>query len=157
MNLCLCLLIGELVFLLGIGQTNILFLCRIVAIALHYIFLSAFLWMFFEGFQLYVMLIEVFESEKSRLPFYYLFSYGIPFIIVAICFILDPYSYGTSKHCWLRTDNYFVLSFVGPVVAILMSNLVFLSIALCVMWRHISSVSAVAKPNKDENKIKSIR
>ncbi|RWS17062.1 G-protein coupled receptor protein-like protein [Dinothrombium tinctorium] len=157
-NLCFCLLIGELVFIFGISQTETVILCRIVALILHYIFLSAFLWMFFEGFQLYVMLIEVFESEKPRLPMYYFFSYGIPLVIVAICFSSDPYSYGTLRHCWLRTDNYFVLSFVGPVVAILMANLVFLSLALCVIWKHIStSVISVTKPNKDENKIKSIR
>ncbi|RWS22300.1 latrophilin Cirl-like protein, partial [Leptotrombidium deliense] len=156
-NLCVCLLLGELVFLFGISQTEPVLLCRVIALVLHYIFLSAFLWMFFEGFQLYVMLIEVFESERSRLRYYYLFAYGIPLIIVSICLYLDPYSYGTSRHCWLRNDNYFILSFVGPVVAIIMSNLVFLTIALCVMWRHISSVSSVAKPNKDENRIKSIR
>ncbi|RWS10283.1 G-protein coupled receptor protein-like protein [Dinothrombium tinctorium] len=156
-NLCMCLLIGEVVFLLGIGQTETFLLCRIVALILHYVFLAAFLWMFFESFQLYVMLIEVFESEKSRLPYFYVCSYGIPLAIVSFCYYLDPFSYGTSKHCWLRTDNYFVLSFVGPVVAILMSNLVFLSISLCVMWKQISTVSSVANQNKDESKIKSIR
>ena len=48
-NLCLCLLIGEVVFLAGIGQTHLRVVCGVVAGLLHYFFLAAFAWMFFEG------------------------------------------------------------------------------------------------------------
>lgn len=51
-------------------------LCSIVAGLLHYFFLASFAWMCVEGIQLYVMLIEVFESEKSRVKYYYLAAYG---------------------------------------------------------------------------------
>jgi hypothetical protein len=43
---------------------------------LHYFFLAAFMWMLIEGVQLYVMLVEVFEAERSRVKYYYLVSYG---------------------------------------------------------------------------------
>ncbi|RWS26963.1 G-protein coupled receptor protein-like protein [Leptotrombidium deliense] len=156
MNLCLCLLVGELVFLFGITQTETIMLCRIVALVLHYIFLCAFLWMFFEGFQLYVMLIEAFESEKSRLRYYYLIAYGLPSLIVLVCVYLDPYSYGTVKHCWLRNDNYFILSFIIPVIAVLIAILAFKTITVYVLRNLISSLPSVTS-NKDENKIKNIR
>ena len=51
-------------------------LCAIVAGVLHYFFLTSFAWMCLEGVQLYVMLVEVFEAEKSRLLWYYLAAYG---------------------------------------------------------------------------------
>ena len=43
---------------------------------LHYLFLCAFAWMCLEGVQLYVMLVQVFEHERSRVNSYYLFGYG---------------------------------------------------------------------------------
>ena len=54
-------------------------LCSVVAGLLHYFFLAAFAWMCLEGVQLYVMLIEVFEAEKSRRKYYYLAGYGKSF------------------------------------------------------------------------------
>lgn len=51
-------------------------LCAVIAGLLHFFFLAAFAWMCLEGIQLYVMLIEVFEAEKSRVKWYYLFGYG---------------------------------------------------------------------------------
>ena len=75
------------------------------------------------GFQLYVMLIEVFEAEKSRIRWYYMAAYGLPAVVVGISCIIDATSYGTADYCWLATDNYFILAFVGPVVlVILVSN-----------------------------------
>lgn len=72
------------------------------------------------GFQLYVMLIEVFEAEKSRIRWYYLFAYGAPLLIVAVSCFIDPLSYGTERYCWLRADNFFIFSFVGPVIAVIL-------------------------------------
>ena len=75
-NLVLCLLLAEILFLTGIGQVHHKIMCSIVAGFLHFFFLCAFSWMCLEGIQLYVMLIEVFEAERSRTKWYYLFGYG---------------------------------------------------------------------------------
>jgi len=74
-HLCACLLVAESVFLFGIERTENELACSIIAGVLHYTFLAAFMWMALEGFQLYVMLIEVLES-KSRWKWYYLVGYG---------------------------------------------------------------------------------
>ncbi|CAG2159344.1 unnamed protein product [Oppiella nova] len=125
------------------------------ACGLHYFFLASFLWMFFEGFQLYVMLIEVFDHEKSRINWYYLLSYGVPAILVIISAIIDPLSYGTSKYCWLRSDNYFIWAFVGPVIAILIANIIFLSIAMSTMCRHIPHITS--NKTKEQTKLTNIK
>ncbi|XP_076659131.1 latrophilin Cirl isoform X2 [Halictus rubicundus] len=152
-NLCVCLLIAEILFVCGIGQTNQRIVCGIVAGLLHFFFLCAFAWMFLEGFQLYVMLIEVFEAEKSRLRWYYLVAYGAPLLVVAISCIIDPLSYGTDKHCWLRADNYFIFSFVGPVIIVILANLVFLSMAIYMMCRHANTT--VAMKSKEHSRLAS--
>ncbi|XP_058809833.1 latrophilin Cirl-like isoform X3 [Phymastichus coffea] len=147
-NLCMCLLIAELLFICGIGQTSQRIICGIIAGLLQFFFLSAFAWMFLEGFQLYVMLIEVFEAEKSRLRWYYLAAYGIPLLVVTISSLADPFSYGTDRYCWLRADNYFIFSFVGPVILVILANLVFLSMAIYMMCRHANaSISMKSKEN----------
>lgn len=48
-NLCACLLLAEVVFMLGIDQTQSRILCGVIAGMLHYLFLAAFAWMFLEG------------------------------------------------------------------------------------------------------------
>jgi len=53
-------------------------LCSVIAGILHFVFLVAFVWMCLEGIQLYVMLVEVFEVERSRIRWYYAAGYGIP-------------------------------------------------------------------------------
>nr|XP_012234207.1 PREDICTED: latrophilin Cirl-like isoform X4 [Linepithema humile] len=152
-NLCVCLLIAEILFVCGIGQTNQRIVCGIVAGLLHFFFLCAFAWMFLEGFQLYVMLIEVFEAEKSRLRWYYLVAYGAPLVVVAISCIIDPLSYGTDRYCWLRADNYFIFSFVGPVILVILANLVFLSMAIYMMCRHANTT--VAMKSKEHSRLAS--
>ena len=54
--------------------------CAVVAGFLHYFFLTSFAWMLLEGVQLYVMLVEVFEAERSRVKWYYLTAYGKGFL-----------------------------------------------------------------------------
>lgn len=66
------------------------------------------------------MLIEVFEAEKSRIRWYYLIAYGLPLIIVVVSCAIFPQGYGTERYCWLRVDNYFIYSFVGPVIAVIL-------------------------------------
>lgn len=65
------------------------------------------------------MLVEVFEAEKSRVRWYYATAYGFPAVVVAVSAVIDPNSYGTDTVCWLRTDNYFIFAFVGPVLLVL--------------------------------------
>lgn len=75
------------------------------------------------------MLIEVFESEKSRMRWYYLIAYGLPLLIVGISGALFPRGYGTSRYCWLRTDNYFIYTFVGPVIVVIIVSMTSLCVA----------------------------
>ncbi|XP_061079086.1 adhesion G protein-coupled receptor L1 isoform X2 [Conger conger] len=139
-NLCINLFIAELLFLVGIDKTEYHIACPIFAGLLHFFFLAAFSWMCLEGVQLYLMLVEVFESEYSRKKYYYLCGYCFPALVVGISAAIDYRSYGTKKACWLRVDNYFIWSFIGPVSFVIMLNLVFLMITLHKMIRNSSAL-----------------
>uniref|UniRef100_A0A3Q2DK75 Adhesion G protein-coupled receptor L1a n=1 Tax=Cyprinodon variegatus TaxID=28743 RepID=A0A3Q2DK75_CYPVA len=139
-NLCINLFIAELLFLIGIDKTEYHIVCPIFAGLLHFFFLAAFSWMCLEGVQLYLMLVEVFESEYSRKKYYYLCGYCFPALVVGISAAIDYRSYGTKKACWLRVDNYFIWSFIGPVSFVIMLNLIFLMITLHKMIRNSSAL-----------------
>ncbi|KAM4537383.1 adhesion G protein-coupled receptor L3 isoform 5-T6 [Odontesthes bonariensis] len=142
-NLCISLFIAESLFLVGINRGDQPIACAVFAALLHFFFLAAFTWMFLEGVQLYIMLVEVFESEHSRRRYFYLVGYGVPALIVAVSAAVDYRSYGTDRVCWLRLDTYFIWSFIGPATLIIMLNVIFLGIALYKMFHH----TAILKPD----------
>ncbi|XP_019900810.2 adhesion G protein-coupled receptor L2 isoform X1 [Esox lucius] len=139
-NLCLNLFIAELVFLVGINMTEPKLVCSIIAGVLHFFFLAAFAWMCLEGVQLYLMLVEVFESEFSRRKYYYISGYLFPTVVVGISAAIDYRSYGTQRACWLRVDNHFIWSFIGPVTFIIVLNLIFLVVTMYKMMKHSTSM-----------------
>ncbi|XP_071606622.1 adhesion G protein-coupled receptor L2 isoform X11 [Heliangelus exortis] len=139
-NLCINLFIAEFIFLIGIDKTVYKIACPIFAGLLHFFFLAAFAWMCLEGVQLYLMLVEVFESEYSRKKYYYVAGYLFPATVVGVSAAIDYKSYGTEKACWLRVDNYFIWSFIGPVTFIILLNLIFLVITLCKMVKHSNTL-----------------
>ncbi|XP_020507831.1 adhesion G protein-coupled receptor L2 isoform X7 [Labrus bergylta] len=139
-NLCLNLFIGELVYLVGINMTEPKLVCSIIAGLLHFCFLAAFAWMCLEGVQLYLMLVEVFESEFSRRKYYYISGYLIPAVVVGISAAIDYRSYGTHRACWLRVDNHFIWSFIGPVTFIIVVNVIFLVVTMFKMVKHSTSM-----------------
>ncbi|XP_042317291.1 adhesion G protein-coupled receptor L2 isoform X14 [Sceloporus undulatus] len=139
-NLCINLLIAEFIFLIGIDKTEYTIACPIFAGLLHFFFLAAFAWMCLEGVQLYLMLVEVFESEYSRKKYYYVAGYLFPATVVGVSAAIDYTSYGAKNACWLKVDNYFIWSFIGPVTFIILLNLIFLVITLCKMVKHSNTL-----------------
>ncbi|KAJ8357672.1 hypothetical protein SKAU_G00204660 [Synaphobranchus kaupii] len=150
-NLCASLFIAELIFLIGIDMTEPRLGCSIIAGLLHFLFLSAFSWMCLESVQLYLTLVEVFESQDSRRKYYYASGYLAPAIVVGVSAAIDHGSYGTETACWLRVDNHFIWSFIGPVTLIITLNLIFLLVSMYKMVRSTSSL----KP--DSSRMENIR
>ena len=50
-------------------------LCEIIAVFLHYFFLTAFTWMLVEGLHLYLKVVQVFRTENIRMVYYYVFGW----------------------------------------------------------------------------------
>jgi len=58
--------------------------CVAVAVALHYVFLAAFMWMAVEGHHLYRLVVRVFDSGRDLSRIYLAVGYGSPVALVAI-------------------------------------------------------------------------
>lgn len=120
--------------------------CSITAGLLHFSLLSVFCWLCLEGVELCLLQREVFEGHNSRRKYFYLCGYSIPGLVVAVSAAIDFRGYGSKTayvlfyyffffspqidrrsnlplncacRCWLRSDNYFIWSFLGPVGAII--------------------------------------
>ncbi|KAI4832075.1 hypothetical protein KUCAC02_015058 [Chaenocephalus aceratus] len=132
-NLWANLLFTELLFLVGANKTQYTVVCSIIAGLLHFSLLSVFCWLCLEGLELYLLQREVFEGRNSRRKYFYLCGYSIPGLVVAVSAAIDFRGYGSNTACWLRTDNYFIWSFLGPVGVIITLNLVVLVMTLLKM------------------------
>lgn len=71
--------------------------CPIFAGLLHYFFLASFSWLCLEGVHLYLLLLEVFESDLSRRKYYYAGGSCFPAVVVAVAAAVDHRSYGTDQ------------------------------------------------------------
>ncbi|XP_072925035.1 adhesion G protein-coupled receptor E5-like isoform X2 [Hemitrygon akajei] len=140
-HLCLCLFLAELLFLIGISKTENKGVCAAIAGVLHYLFLASFMWMLLEGFQLYLMVIKVFQAQSLHGKYTYPIAYGTPALIVILSAAVYPEGYGTREHCWLTMEKGFRWSFVAPMCIIFLVNLIFLIVTIWKLIQKFHSLS----------------
>ncbi|XP_023807886.1 cadherin EGF LAG seven-pass G-type receptor 1 isoform X2 [Oryzias latipes] len=128
-NLVATLFFSELVFLLGINQTDNMFVCTVIAILLHYFYMCSFAWMFVEGLHIYRMLTEQRNINHGHMRFYYAMGWGIPAIITGLAVGLDPQGYGNPDFCWLSVHDTLIWSFAGPIFVVVLINIVIFILA----------------------------
>ncbi|XP_027391527.1 adhesion G protein-coupled receptor E3-like [Bos indicus x Bos taurus] len=156
LQLSICLFLAYLLFLTGIKRTEPEVLCKVIAGGLHYLYLAAFTWMFLEGLHLFLTVRNLrvanyTSAGRFKKRFMYPVGYGVPAVIVAVSAAINPQGYGTTKHCWINVEKGFILSFLGPVSAVILINLIFYLITLWILRDRLSSL------NKDVSKIQNTR
>ncbi|KAM9312012.1 adhesion G protein-coupled receptor E5-like [Gastrophryne carolinensis] len=149
-HLCICLLLANFIFLLGIEATGNEELCGIVAGLLHVLYLAAFCWMSLEALELYLMLVTVFNTQlKTR--YLVAVGYGVPAVIVIISAAVYHEGYGTKKHCWLSLERGFNWSFMGPVCIIILVNC---GIFVLTVWKLTEKMATISP---EQGKFKKLR
>ncbi|KAM8829797.1 cadherin EGF LAG seven-pass G-type receptor 3 isoform 2-T2 [Synchiropus picturatus] len=129
-NTAAAMFLSELVYLIGVNQTEQQFLCTVVAILLHYFFMSTFAWMFVEGLHIYRMQTEQRNINFGAMRFYYAIGWGVPAIITGLAVGLDPEGYGNPDFCWISIYDKLIWSFAGPIaIVILMNGGIFMIVA----------------------------
>ncbi|KAL6482081.1 hypothetical protein MHYP_G00101610 [Metynnis hypsauchen] len=140
-NLCISLLLAHLLFLLTqefLGYIrHYKMVCAAMAGVLHFLFLSAFVWMFIEAFLLFLFvknLTKIRSKQEDVLSWKCLIviGYAIPLAIVGISVGLFPGGYGSEK-CWIKNNKNFTWSFLGPVCVILASNIVLFCVIIVML------------------------
>ncbi|XP_053815616.1 adhesion G-protein coupled receptor D1 isoform X2 [Vidua chalybeata] len=150
-NLSCAVLLAQALLLASFQLSPATLPCKILAILLHFFFLSAFAWMLVEGFHLYSMVIKVFGSEESKHLYYYGIGWGCPLVICVISATSSLDSYGESGNCWLSLENGAIWAFVAPAMFVILVNIGI----LIAVTRVISRISADSyKVHGDANAFK---
>ncbi|XP_072513064.1 adhesion G protein-coupled receptor E3-like [Salminus brasiliensis] len=158
LNLCISLLLAHLLFLLTqkfLQHIQPLQACAVLAGILHFLFLSAFVWMLIEAVLLFISvknLTKIKSKQKEILGWKCLIVIGyiIPLVVVGVSVGLFPEGYG-SPQCWIKMERNFMWSFLGPVCFILVFNLVLFIIIILTLR------STLAGLNSDLSQIKEIK
>jgi hypothetical protein len=161
LNLAISLLIGYLVFALGVelAASNKIG-CKAVTALVQYFFLAAFSWMLCEGVMLYLMLVKVFSTLKDKWWFFLLLGWGIPlpFVIIGLGALHEEYGVkditGKFQYCWLSSGDgtYAIWTFVAPMLAIILINVVFLVWVLWSIYKARTNQQLTKKTMKGEMK-----
>ncbi|KAL7845324.1 hypothetical protein AOLI_G00235160 [Acnodon oligacanthus] len=142
-NLCMSLMLTHILFLLrgtllSYIKANTM-ACPAVAGILHFLYLSAFMWMFIDAVLLFISvknLTRVRTNQREVLGKKSLIAigYGIPLVMVGVCAAAMPVGYGSAK-CGLKADNGFSWSFLGPVFFIFSLNIIlFIAIFIIIAY-----------------------
>ncbi|XP_070255700.1 adhesion G-protein coupled receptor D1 isoform X4 [Myotis yumanensis] len=137
-NLSSAILVAQVLLLVSFHCRPGTVPCQVLAVLLHYFFLSAFAWMLVEGLHLYSLVVRVFGSEDSKLRYYYGVGWGSPLLICAVSISCALDSYGTTNNCWLSLHSGAIWAFVAPALLVIMVNVGI----LIAVTRVISQISA---------------
>ncbi|XP_072569096.1 cadherin EGF LAG seven-pass G-type receptor 2 [Paramormyrops kingsleyae] len=150
-NGAFALFLSELVFILGISQADNPFLCTVIAILLHFLYMCTFAWLLLEALHSYRMLSEVRDINYGPMRFYYMIGWGVPAFITGLAVGLDPEGYGNPDFCWLSMYDTLIWSFAGPVaVAVSMSVFLYILAAKASCSRRHQGLEKKAGPTSSQ-------
>ncbi|XP_012683935.2 adhesion G-protein coupled receptor D1 isoform X2 [Clupea harengus] len=150
-NLSFAILVAQILLLISFRFEPGTLPCKVMAVLLHFFFLSAFAWMLVEGLHLYSMVVKVFGSEGSKHFYYYGIGWGSPLVICVVSVTSALNSYGEVGNCWLSLKNGAIWAFVAPALFVIMVNIGI----LIAVTRIISRISAENyKVHGDSNALK---
>ncbi|XP_052103493.1 adhesion G-protein coupled receptor D1-like [Mytilus californianus] len=148
-NLSFALLIGQLVLVASNDAIENTVACKVVAMVMHYFFLSSFSWMMVEGIALYLSCTRGLYSHGNMKMKYCAGGWGIPLVIVIVSIGAEFPKYGTGERhsCWLSTEDGLIWAFMGPMLIIIMFNIFVLGLVVKVFLslQTISNKSETAK------------
>ncbi|CAB3376964.1 Hypothetical predicted protein [Cloeon dipterum] len=142
------------------GETSHINVCKILAYTNYFFLLASFFW-------LNVMCIDIFLTFRSLTgvsrPKYWqasIYAWGIPFLLLVTTIVFDqktkgPYSPGVGEiSCWLNGISAQFIYFHGPVIALVLINLVLFGLTAYNLWIVSSESKRVLQsPESGKQKI----
>ena len=123
-NMCICFLIAQFLFFFSIDQIKSKFICRIIAILLHYFLLTTFSWLFVDGIELLIALKHLFKIDRIRIIAYAFYAYGFPLLITILSISLSNHGfYSDQQSCWFTYDNPVIWAFGIPFVLLIIVSI----------------------------------
>ncbi|XP_065664223.1 adhesion G-protein coupled receptor G2 isoform X8 [Hydra vulgaris] len=154
--LCVNLLCTLVIFLGLVERTKPRGLCMAVSSLLQFFILSSFFWMAVEGFNLYRMVVKVFNTSSSYIFLLKssAFGWGLPLAITIITSVskpeyLGPSSDNDAKICVVRGFPFY-LGILLPVCLVMAANIFILISVL----RTVNRNSDLHNNNKNKKKVR---
>ncbi|XP_030634721.1 adhesion G protein-coupled receptor E1-like [Chanos chanos] len=125
--------------------------CAVFAGILHFLFLSAFMWMFLEAITLFISVMHLSKIKSRRREvlhwkYQLVIGYVLPTLVVGVSVSVQCDGYD-SETCWIKLGTNFLWSFLGPVCFILVVNLIlFITIIItlqCTLMHLSGDVSQI--------------
>lgn len=129
MNLCVALIIANIIFLAGSQEYKNKVACKVISVLLHFFYLSVFFSMLMEGLDMLITVILVF-SKKIKVKWLILGTWIFPLLIVGISLSIKFDNYGDYNHCWLSVNNGLRWAFIGPAFFIIFINAIIFIIVI---------------------------
>ena len=168
MNLCSTVLATNLIFIAGdpaIKSYPVKELCTSLAIILHFSYLSQFAWMSIFSFEMVRKLFQarqlMADSNKTKHQFfvaYLCIGWCLPLLIITTSITLnfsidELVLYGVDKdgqtaRCWINHFEYFIITFLIPLVLSLSSNLLMFLLTTFILCRVSRDQSKLQTSNK---------
>ncbi|KAM9763079.1 adhesion G protein-coupled receptor D2 isoform 2-T2 [Menidia menidia] len=126
-NLFIALICAQVILLCSGSAIHSKVACTLVAALLHLFFMAAFSWMLVEGLLLWSKVVAVNLNEDYHMKYYYLIGWGLPVLIVTITLASASGKYSADGYCWLSVQNGIIWGFAGPVIFIIMVNILVLT------------------------------
>ncbi|XP_072244890.1 adhesion G protein-coupled receptor D2 [Leuresthes tenuis] len=126
-NLFIALICAQVILLCSGSAIHSKVACTLVAALLHLFFMAAFSWMLVEGLLLWSKVVAVNLNEDHHMKYYYLIGWGLPVLIVTITLASASGKYSADGYCWLSVQNGIIWGFAGPVIFIIMVNILVLT------------------------------
>ncbi|KAK3700227.1 hypothetical protein QZH41_003999 [Actinostola sp. cb2023] len=137
MNLSISILLAQLLWILGSGQTDKPIACTVIAVLIHYFFLVSFVWTSIIAFDTWSAFAakgrrSFTDSKHKRLIHclrYMAVGWLSVMVFVAICIAIDQsdavtIGYHSSKACWMANPWAILYFFAVPIALILLFNTV---------------------------------
>ncbi|XP_022808619.1 adhesion G-protein coupled receptor D1-like [Stylophora pistillata] len=153
MNLVTALVVAQVLFLVAafaVSPRTSRVACYVIAVSLLFLLLCVFSWMLAEGLHIYFTVVRVFDSGRTRKLFYLLIGWGFPFIVTVVVVSVFQRGLLSNDLCWLSIETGAIWSFVGPVIFVMLFNLVIVTMVMSVTSRMLneetpSSVRSLTK------------
>ncbi|VDI60797.1 latrophilin 3 [Mytilus galloprovincialis] len=149
-NLCVALIISYVIFLAGITQTENKVVCSVIAVAMHYMFLTDFALMLAEGILFVKMVVFIF-NKRSIVNQLIPPCWVVPAVIVGISAgVTKLRGYGNHKYCWLSPETNLIWAFIGPALLVITINVI---VIIITVYKMMTVKAVAAKTPKEKSKI----
>ncbi|EDV21263.1 uncharacterized protein TRIADDRAFT_60117 [Trichoplax adhaerens] len=145
LNLALAMTLSICGFISGIHATKLPILCTIIAIGLHFLYLASLTWMMMESLLIFRKISKIRKNVDLGIRrIYFVLGWMLPAIIVGISASTGIDAYRNPNYCWIRNTSAQMWFFVGPVILIMMCNVVIMTLAI----KSLFSIKAMVRKSE---------